>query len=231
MIWWKRKELATVEKGIWWPALAGFALAIFLHMAGYIVQQARVSIIAFIIGMYSLTGLLWGHRWMRATFFPIFLFAFTVPLTSDFEGLTMPLRELATKFTVMVSRVLGINIIREGTLMFDPAHRFQYNVEAACSGLRSLTTMVALACVFAFTCFKQRGKRALLIFSAIPFAVIGNVLRLLTIVIAAEAAGQAAGNYVHNHWFFSLIPYLPAMIGMSLLARVLRENSNEGGPT
>lgn len=231
LILWKRKELATVEKRLWWPALAGFALAILLHLAGYVVQQARVSIIAFIIGMYSLTGLLWGPQWMRATFFPMFLFAFAVPLTSDFEGLTLPLRELATTITVQTSQALGINVIQEGTLIFDSAHRFQYNVEAACSGLRSLTTMTALACVFAFTCFQQPGKRALLIFSAIPFAVIGNVLRLLTIVIAAEAAGQAAGNYVHKHWFFSLIPYLPAMVGMSLLARALRENLNAGGPT
>lgn len=106
--------------------------------------------------------------------------------------------------------------------MFDSAHRFQYNVEAACSGLRSLTTMLALACVFAFTSFQQNWKRGLLILSAVPFAILGNVLRLLTIIIAAEAAGQEAGSYVHKHWLFSLIPYFPAMVGMSLLARLLR---------
>jgi hypothetical protein len=37
--------------------------------------------------------------------------------------------------------------------------------------------------------------------------------------------GQSAGNYVHHHWLFSLIPYVPAMIGMSLLARWMREDS------
>ena len=94
--------------------------------------------------------------------------------------------------------------------------------KAACSGLRSLTTMLALGCVFAFTSFREHWKRGILVCSAIPFAILGNVLRLLTIVIAAEAAGQEAGNYVHKHWLFSLIPYLPAMIGMSLLARWLR---------
>lgn len=224
LIWWKREELSAVEKHVWWPALAGFALAALLHIAGYTIQQARVSIVAFVIGLYSLTGLLWGYRWMRATFFPVFLFAFAVPLTTDMEGLTLPLRQLATTITVMASRVLGINVIQEGTLMFDAAHRFQYNVEAACSGLRSLTTMLALGCIFAFTCFQQNWKRGLLILSAVPFAVIGNALRLLTIVIAAESAGQAAGNYVHKHPLFSLIPYVPAMVGMSLMARWLRKD-------
>jgi exosortase len=120
--------------------------------------------------------------------------------------------------------VAGINVVQEGTLMFDAAHRFQYNVEAACSGLRSLTTMLGLACVLGFVWFKSTWKRALLIASAVPFAIAGNVCRLLAIIIAAEIAGQSAGNFVHHHWLFSLIPYLPAMIGMSLLARWLRED-------
>ena len=114
--------------------------------------------------------------------------------------------------------------------MVDAAHRFQYNVEAACSGLRSLTTMLALGSVFAFTSFQEHWKRGILVFSAIPFAILGNVLRLLTIIIAAEAAGQEAGNYVHKHWFFSLIPYIPAMIGMSLLARWLRLGKSKVAP-
>ncbi len=229
LIWWKRKELSALEKRVWWPALAGFALAVLLHIAGYTIQQARLSIVAFVIGLYSLTGLLWGHRWMRATFFPIFLLGFAVPLTTDMEGLTLPLRQLATTITVKTSQILGINVVQEGTLMFDSAHRFQYNVEAACSGLRSLTTMLALSCIFAFTCFRQHWRRGLLVLSAVPFAVIGNVLRLLTIVIAAEAAGQAAGNYIHKHWFFNLIPYVPAMIGMSVMARLLREDKKVKG--
>ena len=229
LYWWKRQELAALEKRVWWPALGLFAFAVLFHIVGYIIQQARISLIAFSLGFYSLTGLLWGYRWMRATFFPVFLLIFAVPMSTNVEQFTLPLRELATQITVVVSRFLGINVIQEGKLMFDSAHRFQYNVEAACSGLRSLTTMLALACVFAFTCFHQNWKRLALIISAIPFAVLGNVMRLLTIIIAAEAAGQEAGNYVHKHWFFSLIPYFPAMVGMSLIARWLREDRSKAG--
>jgi exosortase len=228
LFWWKRQELSALEKHVWWPALGLFALALLLHIVGYVIQQARVSLVAFALGFYSLTGLLWGYRWMRATFFPVFLLIFAVPMSTNVEQFTLPLRELATKITVVLSRVLGINVIQEGTLMFDSAHRFQYNVEAACSGLRSLTTMLALSCVFAFTSLRRNWKRAVLILSALPFAVVGNVLRLLTIIIAAEAAGQEAGNYVHKHWLFSLIPYVPAMIGMSFLARWLREGLGKG---
>ena len=229
LFWWKRKELSALEKRVWWPALAGFALAVMLHIAGYVIQQARISLIALAVGFYSLTGLLWGFRWMKTTFIPVFLLIFAIPMSANVEQFTLPLRELATRITVVASHILGINVLQEGTLMFDSAHRFQYNVEAACSGLRSMSTMLALACVLAFTSFQQGWKRLILILSALPFAVIGNVLRLLTIVIAGEAAGQEAGSYVHQHWLFSLIPYLPAMIGMTLIARWLR--SDKPAPT
>lgn len=224
LMWWKRAQLQAVEKRIWWPALAVFVLAVALHMAGFVVQQARVSIVAFLIGVYALMGALWGPQWLRATFFPYFLFVFAIPATADVEAYTVYLRFLATKATVFISNIIGIQVLQEGTLMFDSTHRFQYNVEAACSGLRSLTTMFALACVLGFVWFKRAWKRGLLIVSAIPFAILGNVCRLLAVIVAAEIAGQSAGNFVHNHWLFSLIPYLPAMIGMSLLARWMRED-------
>ena len=152
-----------------------------------------------------------------------------LPLTNDMEGLTLPLRHMATKLTVIVSHGLGIDVIQQGTQILDRANRFQYDVEAACSGLRSLTTMLALACIFAFTAFRGTWKRALVIGSSVPFAVLGNTLRLLTIVIAAEHSGQKAGEFVHEHWFFSLVPYIPAMIGLMLLARWLREDGERAG--
>ena len=228
LLWWKRGELSAVTKQVWWAPLALFVFALLLHVAGYTVQQTRLSVVAFFLGLYAITGLIWGRAWTKATFFPYFLFAFMLPLTNDMEGLTLPLRQLATKLTVLVSHGLGIDVMQQGTQIFDRANRFQYDVEAACSGLRSLTTMLALACVFAFTAFRGTWKRVLVIGSSVPFAVLGNTLRLLTIVIAAEHSGQKAGEFVHEHWFFSLVPYLPAMVGLMLLARWLREDGEDG---
>ncbi len=63
--------------------------------------------------------------------------------------------------------------------------------------------------------------------AAFPLAVFGNVLRMMGIIMTAEISGQAAGNYVHEHWFFSLVPYVPAIIGVMVLGRWLRERSVE----
>ncbi len=240
LLWWKRKQLMVVPKRVWFPALLLFLFALFLHATGYTVQQTRLSVVGFILGLYAIMGMLWGWKWLQAIFFPFFLFAFTVPLTGEMEGLTLPLRQVATKITVIASHALGIDVTQEGTLIKDSAGHFNYNVEAACSGLRSLTTMLALGCVFGFTAFESHWKRALIIISAAPLAVLGNVIRLLGIVVSAdwkynqmihaqnpisvaEQAAQAFGSYVHEHAILKLIPYIPAFVGMMLLARWLKE--------
>ncbi len=224
LFWWKRAELMTVPKQIWWPALWLFVVALLLHVVGFMVQQTRISFAAFFIGIYALSGLVWGWNWWQATFFPFFLFAFAMPLGNTAEVVTVPLRMLATKLAVFTSHtVLGINVIQQGASIISPTGKYQYEVVAACSGIRSLTAILALSTIFSFVMFKSNWRRAAMIGAAVPLAVAGNVLRLMTIIIAAEAVDAKAGNYVHENTWFSLIPYVPAIIGLLLLGRWLEE--------
>ena len=224
LFWWKRAELTAVPKKIWWPALGLFVLALLLHMVGFMVQQTRISFAAFFIGIYALSGLVWGRKWWQATFFPFFLFAFAMPLGNTVEVITVPLRIMAAKLTVLVSHALEIPVLREGTKIFSPNRSYEYEVAAACSGIRSLIAILALSTIFSFMMFKSNWRRALMMASAVPLAVLGNVARLVTIILAAEVfGGQKAGNYVHENTWFSLIPYVPAIIGVFMLGRWLEE--------
>ena len=63
-------ELLAVPKAHCWPALLLVIFALLLHVGGYLVQQTRVSVVAFFLGLYGLMGLTWGLRWLRASFFP-----------------------------------------------------------------------------------------------------------------------------------------------------------------
>ncbi len=226
LLWWKRQELLSVPKKTWWPALILVLLGLLCHLAGYVAfQQARMSLIGFFLGIYGLMGLVWGPRWLQATFFPFFLFAFCMPLGGTLaDKITFPLRMLATKIaTVSSHAVLGINVAQDGTRILSPDGSYQYEVAAACSGIRSLTATLALAMIYAFVMFKSSWRRVLMIASAFPLAVAANVFRLITIIFAAEMFGQATGNYVHESWWMSLLPYIPAMGGIVLMGRWLRE--------
>ena len=225
LLWWRRDELLALPKKVWWPALLIFIGGIVLHVAGYLVQQTRISIVAFVVGLYGLTGLLWGWRWLRATLFPFSLFAFCVPLGNTAESITFPLRLFATDVTAILCRsVLGINVIQDGTLLSSPTGAYQYEVAAACGGIRSLTAILALTVIFGFLAFKTNWRRIVMVISAFPLAVLGNVFRLTLIVIASEAFGREAGHFVHENFFFSLAPYVPSLAGTLLLGHWLRED-------
>lgn len=228
LLLWKRKDLEALPKQICWPALVLVVLALLLHGFGFMIQQARVSVVAFVLGLYGLTGLVWGGRWLGATFFPFALLLLCMPLGDAIEPLTFRLRLFATKATAAFSNVaLGIPVICSGTRLIEPNGNYVYEVAPACGGIRSLTAILAFSIVYGFVAFKAFWRRSLIVASALPLAVVGNVARLTLIVIAAETFGPVAGKYVHSSSFFSLVPYVPAILGMLLLGRGLEENKRK----
>jgi len=107
-------------------------------------------------------------------------------------------------------------------------------VAAACSGLRSLLATVGFSMGYAFLSFPKWWKRLAVIAAAFPLAVLGNLIRMLTIVIAAEIWGQKAGDKVHDGGplgIYSLIPYVLAFAGLLLLGHWLREREPEKQPS
>src|SRR5438477_2594465 len=145
LFWWKRDQLLNVPKRRWWPALVLLVFALLLHVVGFMIQQTRISVVGFFIGLYALMGLTWGPSWLRTSFFPFFLFIFCLPLSAVSDRITVPLRHIATTITAAFSHiVLGINVIQDGTRIFDAHGAYQYEVAAACSGMRSLTAIFAL---------------------------------------------------------------------------------------
>lgn len=224
LLWLKRKELLSLNNRLWWPGIILLVGALLLHFAGYLIQQPRVSIVALFAGIYALAGIAWGPAWLRASFFPFFLFIFCVPISSFGQPITEPLRLFVTKIVAFVcGNVLHMDVHAEGNLLYNSARTYEYEVAAACSGLRSFIAILVLTMVYAFMFFDKNWKRLIIISSGLPLAIVGNVIRLMCIIISATIWGQSTGNFVHENFFFSIIPYLPALVGVMLLGRWLGE--------
>lgn len=217
LFWWKRHELLDSRLRLWMPGLLILIMGMVLHVLAYTIQEPHFSIIAMFVGIYGIMGMAWGPEWLRKSIFPFFIFVFSVPLGAHAQIVTFPLRLLVTWLVEVISHLFGINVIRVGTQLFDPSGSFQYEVAAACSGIRSLVANFLLATVYAFLAFRSTWKRLFLIVMAFPFAVLGNLLRLLMVIIAAEIGGQKWGDYVHDNTITSLMPYVPAFIGLFLI--------------
>jgi exosortase len=226
LFWRKRQQLVSLPVGSWWPGLLMIVVGAGLHLLGYCVQQARISVVGFFVGIYGLTGLVWGRQWLQHSFFPFFLFAFCVPIGSLGEPVTFRLRLLVTKLVGWIAHyLLATDVIVQGNVLIDPTGHYQYEVAAACSGMRSLVATLVLAVILAFISLQTSWKRLVLVASALPFAMLGNLFRMLAIIIAAEVGGQEWGNYIHEGGpggLLSLLPYVPAFIGLLVLERYLR---------
>jgi exosortase len=227
LFWVKRRELLATRPHQWGSGLLLVALGLGLHILGYAVQVAHISVVGLFVGLYGLTGLAWGPAWLRASFFPFCLFVFCVPLGTLAESVTFRLRLLVSHLVALVCHnILAIDIRQEGNILMDPSGHYHYEVAAACSGLRSLIATLGLSIVMAFLFFRSWWRRGLMMVSALPLAILGNLLRLLAIIIAAEFGGQEAGKAVDEGgpWgLVSLLPYVPAFAGLLLLERYLRE--------
>jgi exosortase len=203
LFWWKREELLACPKRVWWPAVLLVIAGLALHVVGYVVQQPRVSILALFTGLYGLMGVAWGPAFLRASFFPFFLFIFMVPFGSLGESITAPLRHLVAKIVTAVAHLgLAPDLVREGTQLRDAQSSFHYDIAPACSGIRSLVSLLALTTIYGFTSFRPLWKKAVMVMAAFPLAVIGNVSRITFTVGVAEAFGHEAGAYVEQKFGF-----------------------------
>ncbi len=194
LLWLRRNELLATPTRRWLPALAGLALALALHVVAFTVQQPRVSMVALAGGVWCLIGLVWGPGWLRKTFFPLLLLGFCVPLEALGEGMLFRLRLLVTQISVGLGHdLLGLDVLHDGTRIFNAARTFNYDVAPACSGIRSLASLLAVTTIYGYIAFRAPWKRVVMIALAAPLAVAGNVARITTVIVLAEAFGHKAG--------------------------------------
>ncbi|MEO0794525.1 MAG: exosortase [Verrucomicrobiota bacterium] len=203
-IWnWRRSPEVSVQPRII-PAGILLMSGLGLHAGGLIVEQARLSIIGLLVFINGLAWLAGGTRAGRATAFPLAFMLFALPLEFLFDEFGFFLRLAVIQSATAIAHLLGIEVIRNGTHLVSPDGSFNYDVEPACSGIRSLVALAALSLLVGYCCFRSWWRRGLLFFLAFPFAYVGNVIRIFAIIIAAEWFGQDAGLVVHE-WFGFLV--------------------------
>ena len=229
LFWWKRKALLAVEKRLWLPGLVPLGLAVAGHVLCYLIQQPRLSVLVWLGGLYALMATVWGWRFAAASFFPFVLLGFCMPQGTALDALTVPLRRVSTEWAVFMAReLLGIPVLNEGVIILDPRGAYQYEVAAPCSGIHSFIAMLALTTIYGFITFKTAWRRGLMIALALPLALLGNVFRLVAIIVAAEGFGRQAGEFVHE--WFGFATFMLALVVMLVVGNWLREDAEAPAP-
>ena len=219
VVWNKKSELFAAPKKICQLGLVLIVAALAMHWLGAKMQQTRISLISLILLIWSIPLYFFGWQVAKRLIFPCAYLIFCVPL-NFLDALSGPLQRIATTMGHEALLGLGIECQRVGTMLRSPY--FDLNVEAACSGLRSLLAMTALTAVYAYLTQKTLLKKWLLFLMSIPIAVAGNIARIVSIALVSITTGQKFGAGLHHDWSgYVLFTFsISLMIGVGKLLQV-----------
>ncbi len=172
------------------------AAGLALHVLGFAAQQARVSILALLIFAWGVVRLGGGRRWGAAAMFPLGFLIFALPLGA-LDEVGLPLRLWVVAAGEKIAHLVGIDVLRSGTQLVAADGSYHYDVAAPCSGVRSLTALLALALLAGYLNFRTTWRRGLVLALCFPLVYLGNVARIAAIVLAAHWGGAAWGERAH----------------------------------
>lgn len=150
----------------------------------------RVSILGLLAGSIVF---LFGWRHLRVLAFPVAFLILMIPLPAlIFNQIAFPLQLLASRAGESVLMMSGIPVLREGNVIV-LAHT-TLEVAEACSGIRSLVSLITLGIIYGYFTDSRTSVRVLIAVSAVPVAIIANGLRVAGTGIAAQLYGPAAAE-------------------------------------
>ena len=186
---------------------------------------ARVSFIVLISGMIVFFA---GWRALRSMSFPIGYLIFMIPLPAIvYYQMTFPLQLLASRMGASGLVALGVPTVREGNLLILP--NITLEVVEACSGVRSLLSLLAAVVGYVHLAEPIFWKRCLLVASTVPIVILSNGLRLI-------ASGELSFHYGASadsgfpHAVLGLICFAIAFLSILVLHRLLRRGEVKSIP-
>lgn len=195
----KIRELAKHEtsvKNIF--SLLILFIGILMFIFGWRQDYIFISTLSLIPLLFGITSYLYGKDIVKPLSFPILYLFLLVPLPLGIlDSITLPMRHGISVITEIILRFIGYPIKREGLLL-----TIGYNeifMGPPCSGFRSLITMFSLVLVYVYVSKGTLNKKIILTFFIIPFALLGNLVRVITLCLITFYFGEEAGQgFFHN---------------------------------
>ena len=199
--------------------IAGSLLVWAAGMLGSELFLTRVSMIGVIAGAI---WFVWGYERARIMAFPVLFLLLMVPLPSIlFNQLAFPLQLVASQVGETAITAAGVPVLREGNVLHLPARTLE--VAEACSGIRSLVSLLMLAVVLGYFTEPRTPARVALALSAIPIAILANAARVAGTGLAAEWVSPAAAEgffHTFSGWLVFVVAFAGLLIVQQVLARI-----------
>jgi exosortase len=219
LIWRKRKELSLPAR----PSRCGILLFLFgclIYILGVASSEhftTRISMLMMITGiaLYYL-----GKENFKKIWFSFFFLIFMVPIPAViYYSATLPMQLFASRVSEAVLHILGVPLVRQGNILHLPGYSLE--VVEACSGLRSLVSLLALSSLYGYLTLTGKVRPIILFFAAIPIAIATNIFRLIFSAIGAyTVSAEFAEGFLHE--IAGITVFIVAFIFVLIVGTILK---------
>ena len=235
ILWSERERFsrAVVRPDVWLGGLliACAIVALWVGTAGAELFMQRISLVLILAGIVIY---FFGRHVLSLAFVPLLLLLLAIPIpTIIFNKVAFPLQLFASRCAVWTMRLFDIPVLRQGNIIelmpLGARETKKLEVVEACSGIRSLMTLVTLAVVFAYFTYPKNKHGAedqsissslktygfwrsvIIVAAAVPIAILTNALRVSGTGVLSRYYGTGiADGFFHTFsgWVIYIVAFL-----------------------
>ena len=219
---WTKCEIKPSAFGF--VVMLGGAGLLLLGSLGAELFISRFSLLVLLAGMILFLA---GWKTLRVVSFPLGYLVWMIPVpVIIFNQITFPLQLVASRLAAAGLELVQVPVLRDGNVLV--MSNYSLEVVEACSGIRSLTTLIALAVAYGYLAEPRRWQRYVLACLMIPIAVVTNAMRILGTGMLAHRYGPTiAEGFLHG--FSGWLIFVSALVLMFLCHWILRHVLKAGG--
>lgn len=218
VLWRNRVRLMSLPRK---PSPWGFlliAIALAVLVVGVLGAELFLSRISLLLLVAGIVLVFLGENHLRATLFPLCFLLLMIPIPAIiFNQITLPLQVLASKLAATALPLLGVPVFREGNIINLPAMSLE--IAEACSGIRSLFSLITLAIIYGYAIGSDMWTRIALALAAVPIAISANSFRIIVTGLLGQywSPAKAEGFF---HTFSGWLVFLASLGMLFFLQRV-----------
>lgn len=228
-VWERRDQLRTTVPS---PSTAGLGVVLLglgMLIAGILGAEFFLSRVSLLVVLAGTIVFLLGWSHLRILALPIAFLVLMVPIPAIiFNQVAFPLQLFASRFGVAVMELFAVPVLREGNVI--TLANTTLEVAEACSGIRSLISLLTLGIVYGYFTDSRTWVRVVIAASTVPIAILANGLRVAGTGVLAHRYGiEAAMGFFHT--FSGWIVFLAAFGMLFVTVWAIRQLAPEPLPT
>jgi len=210
LVWRHREQLGALRATGSWAGLILLVAGVGELLLGDIAGEQFLMRSSLIVVLAGLVLFHFGPAVLRVLAFPLAFLFFMIPLPSILLNLVaFPLQHLAARNAAWALDLLGVPVLLDGNVIH--LSGISLGVTEACSGIRSLISLLALAVGWAAVTLPGAWRMGVLAVATVPITILANAGR----VVATGLVGQwLRADYAQGffHVLSGLVVFLVAFV-------------------